>query len=306
MNYNIELIKEKPQLYNNNRLIHYTPIIPSNPIIIDNIWFQKQSNKLKKNLYEIFPNLLLDYVELPNNNIKENDIYWEFIRVYKKQFLFDQYEFIFDDCYIINLTDDEINELLGLYILYTQNYEILNISNNFYEKIQIQLDKCNCDNTGVFVKTSCKSAKHHKKLTPCYNVNDILNNLIISPHVIQSLLSDNCNIILRKWNNNINDSNEFRVFILDKKIKCISQQKLNKIEIIIDYKIIIDSICKMWNDLLTKINYNDCVIDCYIYNNISYIIEINSGGPWSTAGSALFNWEEIMNFECIVLRLLIL
>jgi hypothetical protein len=291
-----QIIKSKPNLYNDNRLIKYTPIIPSEPIIIDDCWFQKQSVKLKKDIYNVFPNLILDEVELPHYDFKENEIYWKFISIYKQQYLFDNYEFLFDDCYIVNLTNSDIEELLGLCILYKQNPEILNdiksrINFDFYEKIQIQLNKCNNDNKGVFVKTSIKSAKHHKKLEPCFTVEDVLSNLIISPQVTQSLLVENCNIIMRKWNNNISSLNEFRVFILDKKIKCISQQKLEPLNISLESNIITGSIRKLWSDISQKIDYNDCVIDCYIQDNIAFVIEINSGGAWSTAGSALFSWD---------------
>lgn len=310
MTFTTEFINSKPLIYNDNRLIEYTPIIPSDPIIIDDCWFLKQSYKLQQDIYNAFPNLLLDEIELPCHNFKENEIYWKFIRIYKQQYLFDKYEFLFDDCYVVNLSENEIEQLLGLCILYKQNPQILNdvkcrISHDLYEKIQIQLEKCNHDNTGIFVKTSIKSAKHHKKLTPCHTVEDVLGNLIISPQVIQSLLVENCNIIMRKWNNNINNNNEFRVFILDKKIKCISQQKLEPIDIKLEQNIIINNICQMWEKLSKQIDYNDCTIDCYIHNNIAYVIEINSGGAWSTAGSALFCWKEIINLEQQVLRLLL-
>ena len=108
---------------------------------------------------------------------------------------------------------------------------------------------------------------------------------------------------MRNWNYNISPDNEFRVFILDKEIKGISQQKLVPLNIKISTDDIISSICKMWNEKKNKVKYNDCVIDCYIYENIAHIIELNSGGGWSTSGSALFNWEEILSLQNPVLRL---
>lgn len=72
-----------------------------------------------------------------------------------------------------------------------------------------------------------------------------------------------------------------------------------------EQNIIINNICQMWEKLSKQIDYNDCTIDCYIHNNIAYVIEINSGGTWSTAGSALFCWKEIINLEQQVLRLLL-
>ena len=53
MNFIIEKLLSKPPIYNDNRLVKYTPIIPSNPIIIDEDWFVLQTNNLKKDLYEL-------------------------------------------------------------------------------------------------------------------------------------------------------------------------------------------------------------------------------------------------------------
>lgn len=54
----------------------------------------------------------------------------------------------------------------------------------------------------------------------------------------------------------------------------------------------------MWNNIVDKIKYNDCVIDCYINNfNEAILIEINSGCSWSISGSSLFHWEEIINMK---------
>lgn len=79
-----------------------------------------------------------------------------------------------------------------------------------------------------------------------------INNLVFSLQVCQSLLVDNCNIILRKWKNDITHTNEFRVYIIDKKIKCMCQQKLNHININIPSDIIFRSIQRCGIILLIK------------------------------------------------------
>lgn len=317
--FTINILSQKPNKYNNNRLINFTPIMTTkaSPLVINYDWYEKLHNKMKKSLNEEFQNITLDDFDVPvaNTFIEETDDYWKFLGWYKREFMFDCYEYIFDDCCIINLNDNEINELLGLCILYnnlSKNDEEINdfwnnlyVSDELYEKIKIQMEKCDINNTGVFVKTSIKSAKHYAKLYPCFTVKDIIKNLIVAKEVIQSLLTENCNIIVRQWNNNINVNNEFRVFVLDKKIKCISQQKLEKINIVIEPNDIIKSILLLWDNVKNKLHYNDCVIDCYIHNNIANIIEINSGDAWSTAGSALFTWEEIKCDNLYELRLLL-
>jgi hypothetical protein len=95
----------------------------------------------------------------------------------------------------------------------------------------------------------------------------------------------------------MNDDLEFRMFIFNKKVTCISQQKLYKInhtlseytlegiEIIIN--ILLDYFeTNIKNDIL----YPNYSIDISLINNIPYFIEVNSFGTEYAAGSALFHW----------------
>lgn len=284
-------------MINENEIIEYTPIIPSEPIVIQKEWFEKQHDSFKKKILNSFENTIIDDFDLPHKTFAKNDIYYKFFLLYKMEFAFDNYVEYVEDAKIIQLEDKYKNELIHLCYEFQNkgihgDFVISQEFNNFLN------DKLN--DPPYFVKTSYKSAKKNKILTPTYNSNDFIFNLISSKQVLQSLLIENCNIVLKKWVY-IDDGEEFRFYVLDKKIKCICQQQFYKTEKKYTDEQIINCIKDKFESL--NIKFNDCVIDCYVKDNKCHIIEINSGCCWSTAGSGLFTWKEIMEFKDeIVLR----
>lgn len=97
----------------------------------------------------------------------------------------------------------------------------------------------------------------------------------------------------------MNPYTEFRVFINNNNMTCISQQattlsntllaELSEKELKTDYVL---KIYNFWlNDIKPKITHtNSYSIDLAINNNKGYFIEINSFGKSYAAGSALFHW----------------
>jgi hypothetical protein len=356
---------------NENLLIHYTPLqIEDNQCIIHKDWFNKQSSILQNDLMnnlliianefskEIINHIIkIDTFNIPSLHIPHitklnntHPIYFAFLKIYKRQFIFDNfihlfngyhqmnncvehqdyilfennlnykhygeiYEcskcnnyYIFPNCTIIYLDDNMLESLIGLHIKANKKMtdDKLNlIPLSLKETIQSVLNIYQDD--GAFIKTSLKSAKKNNKgikTIPCFTINDVFENLVSSDQIMQSLLFG-CNLIIRRWME-VNVNNEFRVYVLDKQIKAICQQSLS--EHIIEKKdkiVIIDIINNYFTKIVDDISYNDCVIDLFIDNKDSvHLIEINSGGPWSTACSGLFSWNEIMNATDILFRYL--
>lgn len=319
MEWTIQHSDHVPTLFGQNRLIEYTPIkLTENNIIVQSKWFNKQSYDFKEKIKTKFPAMTLEDFTLPHNEI-DNDIfennkslYWDFLKLYKNEFLFDNYAHLFQDVTIIKLADDESTGLLCLCILFKNSSrnikerDLQYIPVTLIQKIEKALDeyKLCCD--GAFVKTSFKSCKNQQKCTPCYDILDVLTNLVFSSQVMQSLLVDNVSLIFRKFKSEINATNEFRVYILDWMIVGICQGRICEYpEITITDEIIISSISNLWTNIKSKIQYPDCVLDTYIHNNKAELIEINSGGPWSTAGSGLFLWTELVNSPSPILKTII-
>jgi hypothetical protein len=213
--------------------------------------------------------------------------------------------YIEPECTLIKLDEDDLNCLIELHIKSNKKFHPSNlnlINENLINKISSVLEIYKDE--GAFVKTSLKSDKKNSKglkITPCFTVNDVFENLVSSDQILQSLLFG-CNLIVRRWVD-IKTQNEFRVYILNKQIKAICQQSLTeKIENKLDQNKLIEIIKKFYDSL--EIEYDDCVLDLYISKEKIHLIEINSGGAWSTAGSGLFNWNEILNADRILFRYL--
>ena len=351
---------------NDSRLIEYTPLqIIDNVVIINKTWFNLQDEffqvELKDNLLQIASEfhsnsgsssdqnykLKIEDFQIPHNLIKECGVYFAFIKLYKKRFIFDNFIHLFNhfeivalcdthtnfinyerndgyinygtiyecdscnnfyidpECTLIQLDDSDLSDLIELHIKSNKKFSPSNqhiINENLIRKISYVLEIYKDD--GAFVKTSLKSAKKNSKglkITPCFTVNDVFENLVSSDQILQSLLFG-CNIIVRRWVD-IKTQNEFRVYILNKRIRAICQQSLTeKIENKLDQNKLIKTIEVFYNTL--QIDYDDCVLDLYISNEKIHLIEINSGGEWSTAGAGLFNWNEILNADKILFRYL--
>jgi hypothetical protein len=298
MSWNIQIINEIPLICNNNNHFLFTPIRTNNQnIIIDKKWWNKQGTPLKKLLKDEFENIDFEDITLPHNStdFKENEIYWKFYTIYRLQFCFENFIHILDNTFIINIPNQDLSilkNLSNLLILTNRKIkktDIEDISDELKFNIQNILQKF--QNNGLFVKLSNKSAKNHKKLYPSKTLEDIFDNLLSSPEVLKSLERDpNMNIILREWNHNINKNNEFRVFIIDKKVRFISQQFWsNPIKLEQTPHEIINKISEFWNNINDKLYFNDCVLDVFLTDKC-HLIEINNGCEWSCSGSALFDW----------------
>jgi hypothetical protein len=263
-------------------------------------------------IFDNFIDLFNEYIQIDNCIIHNDCILYENIINYKHYGKI--YEcvncnnyYILPHCTIIHLDDIMLSTLISLHIKANKHYssnDLNLIPSSLIATINTVLKIY--EDEGAFVKTSLKSAKKNDKgirIIPCMTIDDVFTNLVSANTILQSLLFG-CNLIIRRWID-IKPSNEFRVYALDKKIKAICQQSLT--EHIIEKKdenIVIKKINDWFNKILDKISYNDCVIDLVLHDSYIDLIEINSGGAWSTAGSSLFTWNEIIETHDILFRYL--
>lgn len=146
-----------------------------------------------------------------------------------------------------------------------------------------------------FVRVNNVSLKYGVHgLGPYDNLKDILESSISSPsgHCPISKDMTKLNIYLIPWIN-IEEKNEFRVFVYKHKITTISQQNLYKKLHIDDIPIKINIIVKYFYEVINeKINWiSNYIYDFAIINdNEPYFIEINPFGKEMSSGSALFHW----------------
>jgi hypothetical protein len=303
----ITQLNNKPEICNNNKILKYCPIkTKNNKLVIQKKWFEKQSMIFRENIYKKFHHCTLENFDFPNEDIEENNLFGQFLKNYVEFFDFTNYGYLlFDDSDIIiyDIEPNEINNLLEISIkfkdedrLFTEK-DLIQIHPNLLQVFEEAIEKFGI----CFVKTSFKSGKKSKYgIFPASTTVDIINNLIHSTDVIFSLLRDNISLVFRKWNYNIKKENEFRLFVFDGKLQNISQQ-YPSIHMKQSYdQIFIDKILIFWekiNKKISKLYQHDYTIDVFIDNNEIFLIEINSGGLWSTCASGLFDYNNMEPFE---------
>jgi hypothetical protein len=155
------------------------------------------------------------------------------------------------------------------------------------------------DGTGFFVKVNNVSLKYGVHgLKPYYNMRSILESCVtcIKGHSPINPNTTQLDIYLLPYIQ-IDPINEFRVFVYNNKITCISQQNLysvlydentiqqipEKLTIILEY---FENVIKNKINWINNYSYDFAVIE----NNAPYFIEMNSFGREYAAGSALFHW----------------
>lgn len=165
----------------------------------------------------------------------------------------------------------------------------------FVKKYEKKYETIFTNNKEYFVRSENVSLKYGEHgLIPYTNFRTIIESIITCPHGHTPIYSDTKEITLYLFDwIEMNACDEFRVFVKNKKITCISQQHLydnfnldkvilnNKIKLLIDY----------FEDTIKQIiDQPDFSYDFTFVNDIPYFIEPNSFGKEYAAGSALFNW----------------
>jgi len=214
----------------------------------------------------------------------------------------------------MDLCDNEINNLLELCLKYQlkndnnnndklfDENELINVHPNLLQQFE---EIFNHFNYNCFVKTSFKSSKKSRYgIFPCRKSVDIINNLIHCTDVLYSLLRPNIKLIFTEWNYDIKKENEFRLFIFNGKLKNICQN-FPSIHMNRDFdEKYVEKIIEFWkekhNEMIRNEYYaSDYVMDIYVTDEKIGLIEINSGGKWSTCSSSLFDYNDMRDYEFV-------
>ncbi len=165
-------------------------------------------------------------------------------------------------------------------------------------------------NNGVFVKTSEKSAKNDHDMKPLYTVNKVLSEITGSKEILKYSMGKKgyCKyLVLKNWEPNIKESNEFRVIIENNRILGISQQKWYLRVGLTDALClkIAKRIINWYNQI--ELPFNSAVLDVWVSgtNFKVHLIECNPGYCWGGSGSSLFHWindREILDSDIIEIR----
>ena len=156
------------------------------------------------------------------------------------------------------------------------------------------------DNKEYFVRSENVSLKYGEHgLIPFTNFRTIVESIVTCPYGHTPIYSytKELTLYLFDWLK-MNECDEFRVFVKNRRITCISQQQLfckfefdelilqNKIKSLIDY---------FENTVVKVVEQVDFSYDFTFILSEPYFIEPNSFGKEYAAGSALFHWIDDYN-----------
>lgn len=312
MNLIIEPIKNYYDC-NTNNIKSYNPYYIENDILcIDENWYEKLIDISKSRLSELVEYYNLDFqiiknIFVPHNfyneckNEKYKEIYASIYKLYISQF--DYENWCENKNMLVKFSHQDIDIIIYL-IEYAEKITqetIKNFSKNFSQEIKRIMEKYRENKiTRFFVKLSGTSGKSQKELRPLFDEIDIIKFITHSVFLQEynkaknKIFTKDLYLVILPWNDMFEDKKyEFRCFMFNKKIKCVSSQLWydNPMYNEKDMEIIKNVFCN-YKD---KSIYQDAVIDVYIKDNILHVIEYNPFGPYSSSCSSLFNWTKDYN-----------
>jgi hypothetical protein len=164
-------------------------------------------------------------------------------------------------------------------------------------KIQIPYVKCFARMERCSLKDGCLGAG------PFFSSKDIVSGLCTSFRCYKQMLKnrEKEKLFILPWNDMIQERDEFRVFVCDKRITAISQYNIHE-----DYGLKHTDLFKLAKIIIDLVKYKviniinslppSFTVDVFIsdIDNLSnnMIIEVNSFGKELAAGSCLFNWTK--------------
>jgi len=305
---------------NSSNHYEYSPFKVTNKIIeIDKIWYTKllSISKLRLEQTKDYYKTQITFLEFkyPHDNYKnlnnidniDKEIWYNLYCIYLHQYDYEEwYKDLNMNIELIKVNKSDLYilfELCKVRILRDPSRlwiesQLEDLSDKFKDNIKNALNKFN---NYCFVKTSKTSGKNEIKLEPVCTVKDVIMHFTSCKEYFSEFkyIIDNIykfdydlHFIIMPWNDKLNIDREFRIIVLDNKIKGISQQKWYKkiefddLEINELYKSI-----KQWYDTLNKFPFNDATIDLWVDKEYNVrLIECNPGGIYSSSGSSLFHW----------------
>ena len=163
-------------------------------------------------------------------------------------------------------------------------------------------DQSYFDGTQYFVRTNRVSLKYGRHgVGPYTTLKQIIESMVTTSHGHECFEKDDdsCPVYLMKWIEDLNEEQEFRIFIYQNKITAISQQNIFCINEWIQSLVANNQMEKLVQKIVNYFEQEvrekmstvgSYVMDLAIVNGEPYFIEANSFGKEYSSGSALFHW----------------
>ena len=276
--------------YNTNNIHENDPyIIDSNgELVFDNSWWDGLTPYIQKLLSRrLDEQYIFDTVEIPHKiqfDTRLGIVHQSFQQGYDYNVWYGVTKSAPPGVKMIKLTE---SEKIALHIKDTSYLKEL--KQQFSDIINEDIGK------QYFVRTSSTSGKNEKPTEPFDQPDKILEHLMsVEEFDLREFNQDNKDtyIILVPWNPKIDSRNEFRLFVVDRKLTCCSPQKWWECHNYTDDELVIVENAIINCSIYTDSPYETFVADVYIdfEEKVCKLIELNCHGDHSGAGSSLFNW----------------
>ena len=306
--------------YNNHGLKEYTPYIIdiNGTMVIEYEWWESLTSYIKNLIIKKIKTFVLGTVNIPHEEQYDldDDIKGKQLTIVYQSYLdgFD-YNIWYDNSVsqyprnveIVYFDIQEKNVLLETSqrgISEMKNPSDIVIISNIKQKIKTCIEKLKCNNDVVsfFVRLSGTSGKNEKPVQEYYNEHDIFNHLTTCDLFTgrEYKRDKQVCLILMPFNEYIESKYEFRMFIVNKKLVAVCQQKWwelfnyssDELDIFEESFLVLEKEYIINENKSESQQFRSYILDVYV--NIDKkrcdIIEINPFGAHSGAGAGLFNW----------------
>jgi len=270
--------------FNTGNHYDYTPYITTTEgaVVIDQVWFSSLSSYIQDLIRQRL-NFRFGKVNLPHPPQKDDPL----LRIVY-QSVWDGFDYnIWYSPSIpggakgmkMLLIDDSVKKLL-----LTQQP----LPDSFVTDIEKLIE----EKTAYFVRLSSTSGKNYTPIRPYTAAKEIVSLLTTCKIYVDKEYSrpKPTHLILLPWNDGIDARNEFRIFVVNRRVTAASPQRWGEIhnytqEELDDFQQVLSEA-----DFIEHVPHQSFVADVYIVNQKCHLIELNAFGAHSGVSSSLFNW----------------
>lgn len=305
---------------NDNNEHAWTPALPTTPLTVDTAWLARQPAWVVASFDAAFPDAVRGAVAVPHATPDCTDsatylaqpaaraFYDWWIRLYD----FARFAHCVPDAVLVPLSPSGVEELTALCEAGVQrpdapvNTEACPVleASAFPAVTAALAAFARAGAEGAFVKTSAKSAKNNRRLTPATTLSEVLENLVHSEDVRRNMRRTTA-LVLKPWDGTIGRHTEFRAFVEGGRVVAVAQQVWHTP---LSHMPELTGLLPALTALCATLPYADAVLDVHWVGShcdcggggakessggTLRLLEVNPGGRWHASGASLFTWAEI-------------
>jgi hypothetical protein len=282
---------------NNNNLQQYTPYHKINGVmVIDTTWWNSLTMGIQQTIQRIVPDHVIGEVKVPHD-VKDDVDYKNMYHAYFSGFDY--------NCWysptitngpqkvsLVKVPNHMKPILKGRAIVGSLNLPLQEEMKDLHDEIHKVMEP----DVSYFMRMSSTSGKNEVPIRPFNNALEVMQALVRNPLFMRQEFNEmekDSYIILVPWNHRMESKTEFRIFVVDGKLTCASQQYWGRL---FNYSVEeLETIQRSLSNLkfLNDLPYKDFTGDVWIDFETSecHLVECNPFGAHSGAGAALYNWD---------------